>query len=259
MDLRLKGKVAWITGASRGIGYAVAERLAEEGCRIAICSRTAAPLEKARRTLERRFGKSRVLAIAGDSADASASSAMAAAIRRRFKRLDILVANVGTGRIAGGAFPSDADWDLALAQNLRSAIQAARHALPLLESSGSGSIVVIGSIAGAEDFGAPVAYAAAKAALHVWATALGRAAAKRGVRVNSLLPGNILFPGGTWEAKLKEDRRKIEAYVERSVPMARFGTPQEVADAAAFLASGRASFITGARLVVDGGQTRSLS
>jgi len=259
MDLGLKGKVAWITGASRGIGLAVARRLGEEGCRVVLCARTEAPLEKARRVLEKRFGKARVLALTGDAADPVAAAGMAAAVKRRFGRLDILVANVGTGRIPGGDSPSDADWEHAVAQNLRSAFQAARQAMPLLEASGSGRIVVIGSIAGVEDFGAPVAYAAVKAALHAWATVLGRQAVRRGVRVNTLLPGNILFPGGVWDAKLREDRQKIEAYIRHAVPMGRFGTPEEVADAAAFLASDRAAFITGARLVVDGGQTRSLS
>jgi 3-oxoacyl-[acyl-carrier protein] reductase len=258
MDLGLKDKVAWVAGASRGIGLAIARGLAAEGCRVAISARSAGPLNEAAARLQKEFGADRVAAFAADvSVDAQASAAVAGCLQR-WGRLDAAAINAGTGRIPGGASPSDADWDLALSQNLRGPICAARHAAPALKRQG-GAITVIGSIAGLEAFGAPVAYSSAKAALHAWMKALSRDLAKDGVRVNAVIPGNIDFPGGTWELKRREAAEKVDAYIRREVPMARFGTPEEISDAVAFLSSPRAAFITGAALVVDGGQTRSLS
>jgi 3-oxoacyl-[acyl-carrier protein] reductase len=124
-------------------------------------------------------------------------------------------------------------------------------------SAAHGSVTVISSIAAREAFGAPAAYGAAKAALEAVSKALARTAVREGVRVNVVAPGNILFPGGRWEQRLREDESGVRAMLAAEVPLGRFGRPEEVADAVVFLASERASFITGACLVVDGGQTRS--
>lgn len=256
MDLKLNDKVAWVTGSSKGIGRECARRLAQEGCRVLLNGRDAASLEAARKDFAKEFGEDRVAAGAGDVWLEPAAQAAADICRQKWGRLDILVANAGTGRIAGGYDPSQKDWEEALGANLGTATQALRVARRLLEASGMGAVVVIGSIAGIEDLGAPAAYAAAKAALHAWAKTQARSLAPKKIRVNTVILGNILFPGGTWDVRLKKDRKKIEAYIKEEVPMGRFGEAGEIADAVVFLASERASFITGAALVADGGQTR---
>ncbi|MCX5796524.1 MAG: SDR family oxidoreductase [Elusimicrobia bacterium] len=257
MDLQIKDRVAWVAGASRGIGLAVARRLAEEGCRVALSGRDAPALAAARLELEKVFGAGRIAAFPGDAAAVDGAAAAVRGCQERWGRLDILVANAGTGKVPPGALVSDEDWDLALRQNLRTAVQAARQAMPLLAASGAGCIVLVGSIAGLEAIGAPAAYAAAKSALQAWAKSLSREAAPRRVRVNTVLPGNVLFPGGSWQSRLDKEPERTWQDIRREVPMGRFGTPEEIADAVAFLASERAAFITGAALVVDGGQTRS--
>jgi len=121
----------------------------------------------------------------------------------------------------------------------------------------SGAIVCISSICGIETLGAPVAYSAAKAGLNAYVSGMARPLAARNIRINAVAPGNILFPGGGWESKLQEDRAAVEAMLKREVAMGRFGKPEEIADAVLFLASCKASFITGTVLVADGGQIRS--
>lgn len=259
MDLGLKDASAWVTGASRGIGRAAARRLLEEGANVLLSARGAEGLEAARAALAREFGEGRVRACAGDAGDPAHARAAVESCKAAWGRLDVLVANVGTGRIGGGDLPSAADWKLALDANLLTAVEALGQALPLLESSGSGSVVVIGSIAGLEDLGAPAAYAGAKASLHAWAKAAARDLAPKGVRVNLVIPGNIMFPGGVWDIRRREKPEAVDGHIRRDVPMARFGTPEEIADAVVFMASKRASFVTGAALVADGGQTRSLA
>jgi 3-oxoacyl-[acyl-carrier protein] reductase len=173
-------------------------------------------------------------------------------------RIDILVANIGSGRGECGWQASDQEWDRLLDVNLLSGVRAARAVTPHLIRAGGGSIVFIGSIAGMEDLGAPVAYESAKAALLSFSKFLARTLAPHGIRVNVVVPGNILFPGSTWDDKLRSAREKTLAYIESEVPMKRFGRPDEVGNAVVFLSSPQASFITGACLVIDGGQTRSL-
>ncbi|MBI3298569.1 MAG: SDR family oxidoreductase [Elusimicrobia bacterium] len=259
MDLGLKGKTAWVSGASRGIGLAVARRLLEEGARVFLTARGAESLEEARSALASSFGADRVHALVADAAETADCAAAAKASLAAFGTLDVLVLNAGTGRVGGGDAPSEADFRAAFAANLRPAHETLAAALEGLRASKSGAVVAVGSIAGLEDLGAPAAYAAAKSALHSWVKTAARDLAASGVRLNAVVPGNILFQGGVWDVKRKENPEAVAGYIKREVPMGRFGTPDEMADAAAFLASPRASFITGALLVADGGQTRRLS
>lgn len=256
MNLELGGSVALIAGASRGIGLAIARGFAREGADVVITGRSPEPLESARRQVEA-DGPGRVVAVAGDMTQED-SIARALEAAERFGGVDAVVANVGSGSARGGFNLTRADWQAVLDQNLIGGALLASAALERLTAQGSGSLTFVSSIAGWEAIAAPVTYGAAKAALLHVTKALARQVGGRGVRVNAVAPGNVLFPGGSWERRLAERREHFETYVREEVPLGRFGRPEEIADAVLFLASARASFVTGTCLVVDGGQTRSV-
>jgi len=253
MNLSLDKKNVLITGASRGIGLAIARGFLREGARVALLARTAELLAEAAERLAAEHGKERVLNLAVDCADTDAWPEVLKHIESAWGGLDIAVANVGDGRGVPDALPDAAHFARAWRTNFVTAEEAVRATLPLLEESG-GCLLLISSIAGLEAIGAPTDYSVAKAALVSLAKQLARKLAPR-VRVNCLAPGNVYFPGGSWDAKIQADPDHVKALIDANVPMQRFGTPEEIADAAVFLCSDRARFITGACLVVDGGQT----
>jgi 3-oxoacyl-[acyl-carrier protein] reductase len=203
-----------------------------------------------------KYGLNRVLAISGDSADENAWPDVLHQIRTAWGGLDIVVANVGDGRGVPDALPDRQDFASSWRTNFTTAELATRATLPLLEESG-GCLLYVSSIAGLETIGAPTDYSVAKSALIALSKQMARKLAPR-VRVNCIAPGNVLFPGGSWDTKIQADAGRVASLIEATVPMKRFGTPQEMADAALFLCSERAGFITGACLVVDGGQTVGL-
>ena len=151
---------------------------------------------------------------------------------------------------------SDDEWLRVFDMSFFSAVRVSRAAVPLMQERGGGSIVNISSIFGRE-IGGPISYNAAKAAMISMTSNLAQELAAQNIRVNTVAPGSILFPGGSWERRMKEDPDKIQAFVAANIPFGRFGAPEEVADVVTFLASGRASWVTGACLNVDGGQSRS--
>lgn len=248
MELGLDGKRVLITGSSRGIGLAVAREFAAEGARVCLNGREADALEAARAEV----GESAV-AVAGDVGSVDDAARVVAEAVSALGGLDCVVANVGSGRGAANETPGADEWERLLGINLMTAVHVCEAALDAMDG---GAIVVTGSIAGITSLPAPLPYSAAKAALARYTRDLARRVAGRGVRVNMVAPGNVLAPGGTWEAKLAENRETVESYIEAEVPMKRFATPEEVAAAVVFLASERSSFTTGACLVVDGGQSR---
>ena len=250
MDLGLKGKVALVTGSTHGIGHAIARRLAEEGARVILNGRTASRLDQAAVEL-RAAGK-----FAADTSDPKACIAMMEYVAREHGALDVLVCNVGSGASVPPGTETREEWQRMLDINLHSATNAVSAATPLLARS-RGVVVCISSICGLEALGAPIAYAAAKAALNSYVRGAARPLAKEGVRINAIAPGNILFPGSVWERKMKEAPEQVEAMLARDVALGRLGSAEEVADLAAFLASARSGFATGAVYVLDGGQVRS--
>ncbi|MGD0073393.1 MAG: SDR family NAD(P)-dependent oxidoreductase [Candidatus Binataceae bacterium] len=255
MDLGLKGKVAIVTGASRGLGRAIADTLAGEGVRLSICARGADALRQAAKELE--AAGHQVLAEAIDVTDPAQVERWVERTRERFGAIDILVNN------AGGAKPGALDqltesaWLEAFNLNFFGPVALSRLCAAEMEKAGGGSIINITSIYGREA-GGPLTYNASKAALISFTKMLARELAPKGIRVNSIAPGSILYPGGLWELRFKENPAFERDFISHEFPAGRLGRPEEVGYAVAMLASPRASWITGVSLPVDGAQGRSL-
>ncbi|TMD08784.1 MAG: SDR family oxidoreductase [Chloroflexi bacterium] len=249
MDLGIAGRAALVTGASRGIGVAIARALAAEGARVALVARG----EEHLRAAEAEVGG---IAIAADLAEEDGCRHAFEAAERSLGKVEILVNNLG-GR-AGTTWDDTGvpELETAMSLNLYAAVRMSQLALPGMVRRHWGRIVVISSVYGREAGGSP-AYNAAKAAEISFATSLAREVGGKGVRVNSIAPGSILFPGGSWDRRQKADPEGIAAFVERELPLRRFGTPEEVAEVVAFVCSERAGLLNGACIAVDGGQSRS--
>jgi len=253
MNLGLDGKRCIVTGASQGIGEAIAEHFLEENADVLIVSRGSEQLFKTEQRLQSRFGLSRVQALTCDCIDINALESLKDKVEQHWGGVDIVVANIGDGRSVPDPLPDAMQWKKTWDNNFESALFTARTFLTLLQES-KGCLLFVSSITAMEAIGAPVDYSTAKTAVAALAKNMARKLARE-VRVNVLAPGNVNFPGGSWDEKIKKDRKRVEQIIEDTVPMNRFGTPDEMADAAVFLCSDRAKFITGSIMVVDGGQT----
>lgn len=253
MDLHLKDKVVLITGGSRGIGRATAHRFAQEGASLAVCARNEDGLNRVLQEI-RDLGADAWGSVADVTVPKSAKAFVGGAVKA-FGSIDVLVNNVGGA--SGGSLESstDEDWVRTFDLNLFHAVRMTRLALPHMRKRGGGSVVTISSISGWKP--SPGAqYGAAKAAEMFLSGSLALQLAEDKIRVNTVCPGSIEFPGGGWARFHRDDPDGYNRFRTREFPAQRLGSPEEIADAVVFVASDRASWVNGASIPVDGGQGR---
>lgn len=249
MDLGLKGKKAVVTGGTRGIGRAIANLLVEEGCDIGICARTAAQLEEAVAAFKAKGVKA--LGASVDVADGDPLTRFVKSAAEALGGLDIFISNVG----ALGGSNDEASWKRGFEIDVLGTVRGCETAVPFLEKSGAGAIVVVGSTAAVEVVGPRRAYSGLKAALLPYIKGLARDLAPKKVRANVVSPGSVYFKGGTWDLMERKNPERYRQALARN-PTGRMATPEEVANAVVFLASPRASFVSGINLICDGGMTQ---
>lgn len=248
MDLGLRGKKVIINGGSRGIGKAALEIFAAEGCDIAFFSRDKARVDATVAELKQHGGK--VIGDAFDMNDASAYQAWLLAAADRLGGCDVFIHNASSSG-AGGTM----DWDMSFRLDMMGAVTGCQTLEPFLEKSGAGSVILMSSTAAVETFIYPQAFNAIKAAIITYAKQLSQLWAPKQIRVNTVCPGPIAYPGGNW-ATIKDAMPELYDKTLSEMPMGRFGAPQDVARAMVFLSSPAASYITGTNLVIDGGYTK---
>src|SRR3954468_20549674 len=253
MKLEIEGRIALVVGASRGIGFAIADTLAAEGAKVAMAARGLDGLKSAADRIGR--GAS---CHAADVTNPAAALSLVNEVEKQWGTIDILVCNVGSGASVPPGKETAAEWTRVMDINLYATTNMIEAARPIISrGSGDRAIICVSSICGLATLGAPVTYSAAKAALNATVRGLARPLALDGIRINAVAPGNILSPDGTWARKIAENKQMVDDMLQREVALRRLGTPQEIADVVAFLASPRAAFITGSVMVADGGQLRS--
>lgn len=247
MQLGLTGRKAIVTGASRGLGKAIASQLADEGVDLVLCARGEGPLEETAEELRSKGVAVHVAAL--DVSDGDTIAPFVESAVRQLGGLDIVVSNASVGTQKGPG-----QWLTSFKADLLAFVLLAEAAVPHLEKSDSGAIISIGTTSAFDTLPptGPNSYGAAKAAVTHHAAALARSLAPQGIRVNTVSPGPVEFEGGTW-ARIKEQRTEFYDGIRARIPLGRLGTPEDVARAVTFLASPAAGFITGANLVVDGG------
>jgi NAD(P)-dependent dehydrogenase (short-subunit alcohol dehydrogenase family) len=251
MQLNLAGKIALVTGSSKGIGFSIAQALHAEGCKVALNSRNSEQLAKAVAQLSGSIG------LIGDVTQVVDAQRIVSESIKSFGKLDILVCNVGSGKSVPPGEENLEEWQRIFALNLWSTTNVVEAAHDALIDS-KGVIICISSICGFETIaGAPITYSAAKAALHSYVRGISRPLGKQGVRINAIAPGNILFDGSVWSRKLSENASAIQSILERDVALGCLGKPQDVANLVVYLSSAHAGFATGAIWTLDGGQVHS--
>jgi 3-oxoacyl-[acyl-carrier protein] reductase len=256
MDLGIAGRVALVTGGSRGLGRQSALSLAREGATVAICARGE---ETLRRTVgELRAAGAQAEGFVADVTKLEDCERLHREVVRAFGKLDILVNNVGASRRTTVLTTSEEDWRLVIDADLMAAVRLSRLAIPGMQERGWGRIINVASIWGRE-YGGGMPYMTMKAALIAMTKHTALEHAKDGILINSVAPGSVEFPGGGWEHFQQTNPPSVvQDFVEHNLPMGRFGWPEPVGDLVAFLASERIGFLTGACINIDGGQSKSL-
>ena len=247
MQISFKGKNLVVAGGSRGIGRAIALGFAAAGANVSICARGADGVEKAAAEIKKHGGK--VHGASCDLGDGPAIKGYIAAASSALGGIHVLVNNAsGFGRT-----DDDAGWAQSVAIDVMATVRASNEAIPHIERAGGGSIINISSISGLTPSLRTPPYGAVKAAIIQYTQTQAMALAKKKIRANCIAPGSIFFPGGTWD-NAKQHNPKLYEGILASIPMGRYGTPEEVANVAMFLASDMASWVTGQTIAVDGGQ-----
>ncbi len=249
MDLGIAGKVALVTAGTRGIGLGIASALAAEGVRVAVAARTEADVKKT----------AAAIGGAGIVADLLTEDGCRRAVSETEQALgpiDILINNLGVRAGTSWSDTGPAEFEAAFAGNVGTSVRMTQLVLPGMVTRGWGRVIVISSVWGREAGGAP-AYNAAKAAEISFVTSLAREVASKGVTINSIAPGSILWEGGGWHRRQQADPDATADLIRREMPLGRFGSVEEVAGLVAFVCSKQASLVNGAAIAVDGGQSRS--
>ncbi|WP_078597545.1 SDR family NAD(P)-dependent oxidoreductase [Evansella clarkii] len=250
MDLNLSGKNVLITGGSKGIGKGIAKAFLDEGANVGIVARGLEGLKSAKEEMPE------AEIIQADLTDKQEREKAFKEFSNKVGDIDILINNVGGSSGSSTMETPLEDFEAAMSLNYFSAVHFSQLAVPVMKNKGTGSIVNISSVFGRESGGKPT-YNSAKAAMISFTKSLADEVIKDGIRVNGVAPGSILHPSGNWQKRLDENPEKINKFVEEQIPAGRFGTVEEVANAAVFLASEKASWVVGATLNVDGGQSKS--
>lgn len=252
MELGLKGKVAVVTGATRGIGRRIAERLAEEGCRLIICGRGSEAVAETQEKLG--AAGHEVTGFTADVGDQASYRAFLDNAAAAYDGVDIFISNVS----APAGLGNEQLWRGAFEIDVLATVRGCEHFAPLMKQRGGGSIVLTSSTAASEAWVGPMAYNAMKAAMLNYAKNLSTALASEQIRVNAVAPGPVYFPGSSWHKRETENPDRFNAILSQ-IPMGRMASTDDVADAVAFLVSDRASYITGQTLTIDGGFTRRVA
>jgi len=251
MDLNLKNKKALITGSSRGIGYSIAKKLSEEGCKIGLNSRNKESLNIAAESIPNS------IAIPGDVTQEKDAINIAREFERKLGDIDILICNVGSGSSVYPGTENLHEWKRMFEINFWSATNIIESTKDNLVKT-KGIIICISSICGLETIdNAPLTYSTAKAALNAYVKGLARILGKDGVRINAIAPGNILFEGSVWSKRIINDKKSTYEMIRDKVPLNRFGSVEDVANMACFLSSSVSNNVTGSIFSTDGGQCRN--
>ena len=252
MNLNLSNKTFLISGSSKGIGLKIAESLLSESANVIITGRSKNLIKNQFNKLFSEFG-SKVAYVDGDIKSDLVLKKIKNLVKKRWKKLDGIVANAGSTKMNIGPFSSEKDFYWYQENNFLTAFKFVNYFLSEIKKS-QGSIIFISSIASLKDLGAPLGYASSKLSLNFYSKFLANELARYNVRVNNIVPGNIYFKGGNWDKKIKKNPKKVKKMIKNQVPLGRFGKPEEIANLAIFLLSSKSSFMTGAEIVIDGGQ-----
>ena len=253
MNLNLTNKTFIISGSNRGIGLKIAESLLNEGANTIITGRTKKLVKEQFNKLYSKFG-TKVAYVDGDIKNNSVLKRIRNIVKKRWKKLDGIVANAGSVKQNISSFYSKKDFYWYQKNNFLTAFNFVNYFLNEIKKN-EGSIIFISSIASLKNLGAPLGYVSSKLSLNYYSKFLANEFAKYKVRVNNVIPGNIYFEGGNWDKKIKKNSKKIKKMIQSQVPLGRFGKPEEIANLVTFLLSSKTSFMTGAEIVIDGGQT----